>query len=251
MMREPVIGVVMALTPEDHFYKVEPAYRFEYLKQHYYECVENAGAMPIAIPITERLERVDRYCDLLDGVLFVGGEDVNPEVYGEPLDPLCKPQNPRRDQWEIRLMLAAFQRRLPILGICRGLQVMNVAFGGTLFQDLSYMPGATNHSQVGERDFSTRHPVTIESGTLLHSIVGETEIETNTSHHQAIKKLGAGLKVSAYSLDRVIEAVESDGFTLGVQWHPEAWDYDAVSRKIFAAFVAAANHSPAQRLKVT
>jgi putative glutamine amidotransferase len=239
-MSDPIIGVVMALTPEDHFYKVEPAYRFEYLKQHYYEGVESAGGVPIAIPLTERLEFVDRYCDLVDGFLFVGGEDVNPEVYGEPLDPLCRPQMPRRDHFEIRLLQAAFQRRIPILGICRGLQVMNVAFGGTLFQDLKYLPGAGNHAQIGERDFSTRHLVRIESGTLLHSIIGADQIEVNTSHHQAIKKLGAGLRIAAGAPDGVIEAVEMDGFTLGVQWHPEAWGHDKYSRLIFGAFCAAA-----------
>lgn len=237
---KPVIGVVLALTAEDHDFRPLPAYRFEFLKQHYYESVENADAVAVAIPLTERLEHIDDYCRIVDGLLFVGGEDVHPELYGEAIDPLCKPQFPRRDQFEARLMHAAFQRQLPILGICRGLQIMNVAFGGSLYQDLSYQPGAGNHSQQGELDFATRHPVTVVAGTLLQRILGATQIETNTAHHQAIKRLGEGLRVSARTADGVIEAVESDGFTVGVQWHPEAWGHDPVSRQLFAALREAA-----------
>ncbi len=247
MKDKPVIGVVLALTIEDHDFKALPSYRFEHLKQHYYESIELSGSVPIAIPLTEHHEHIEDYCALVDGVFFVGGEDVNPELYGEAIDPLCKPQMPRRDQFEAKLMRAAFQKQIPILGICRGLQIMNVAFGGSLFQDLSYQPGAGNHSQVGELDFSTRHNVMVVPGTLLHRVTETSEFETNTAHHQAIKKLGDGLRICAQSADGVVEAVESDGFTLGVQWHPEAWSHDPVSRKIFAAFHAAAGRRRSQR----
>ncbi len=239
-MSKPLIGVVLALTPEDHDFKALPAYRFEFLKQHYYEAIEAAGAITIAIPLSEHLVFVDRYCEIVDGLFFVGGDDVHPDLYGEKLDPLCHPQMPRRDHFEVALIKAAYRKRKPILGICRGSQIMNVAFGGSLHQDLSYRKGAVNHSQVGELDFSTRHVVKVVPDTLLHRLTGKTEFETNTAHHQGVNKLGNGLIVSAGSADGVIEAIEGEGFTLGVQWHPEAWGRDEVSRNIFAGFCRAA-----------
>jgi len=239
-MAKPVIGLVLALTAEDHNFVAQPAYRFEYLKEHYYEAIEEQGALPIGIPATERLSTIEQYCDMINGLFLIGGEDINPSLYGEKLDPLCKPLMPRRDQFECQLINACHQRRIPIFGICRGLQIMNVAFGGTLHQDLSQMPGAANHGQVGELDFSTRHQVEIVPGTRLHQIVGADSIETNTGHHQGVKVLGKGLTVSARSADGVVEAIEGSGFTLAVQWHPEAWSCDPYSRKLFAAFCEAA-----------
>ncbi len=242
-MTKPVIGVVLALTAEDHEFKPLPAYRFEFLKQHYYEAMEAAGGVAVAIPLTERFDHIARYIEIVDGLLFVGGEDVNPELYGETTDPLCKPQMPRRDNFETALMRAAVAAAKPVMGICRGSQIMNVAFGGSLHQDLSYQLGAANHSQVGELDFATRHVVDILPGSLLHKLINRTELETNTAHHQAAKRLGEGLKAAARSRDGVIEAIEGPNFTLGVQWHPEAWGQDEASRRIFAGFCQAAAQS--------
>ena len=239
-MSKPVIGVVLALTPEDHEFRALPAYRFEFLKQHYYEAIEAAGGVTVAIPLSEHLEFVDRYCEIVDGLFFVGGDDVHPELYGEKIDPLCKPQMPRRDHFEVAWMKAAYTKQKPILGVCRGSQIMNVAFGGSLHQDLSYRNGAGNHSQVGELDFTTRHVVQVVPDTLLHRLTGKSSFETNTAHHQGVNRLGNGLTVSAVSGDGVIEAVEAEGFTLGVQWHPEAWGQDEISRSIFRGFCEAA-----------
>ncbi|MCX6833092.1 MAG: gamma-glutamyl-gamma-aminobutyrate hydrolase family protein [candidate division Zixibacteria bacterium] len=238
-MTRPVIGVVLALTAEDHDFVPQPAYRFEFLKEQYYEAIEEQGALPIGIPATERLDTIEQYCDIITGLLLVGGEDVNPSTYGEELDPLGKPMMPRRDQFECRMVAVCHERQIPILGICRGLQIMNAAFGGTLYQDLSQMPSAANHGQVGELDFSTRHQVEIVPGTRLHQIVGADHIETNTGHHQGIKQLANGLTVSAKTADGVIEAIEGNGFTIAVQWHPEAWSCDPYSRKLFAGFCEA------------
>ena len=116
-MSKPIIGVVLALTPEDHKFKALPAYRFEFLKQHYYEAVEAAGAVAIAIPLTEHHEHIGRYIDIVDGLFIVGGDDVHPELYGEAIDPLCQPQMPRRDNFEVALINAAFKVRKPIFGI--------------------------------------------------------------------------------------------------------------------------------------
>jgi len=237
---KPVIGLVLALRPEDHNFVSQPAYRFEYLKEQYYEAIEEQRALPIGIPATERLSTIEQYCDMINGLFLLGGEDINPSLYDEELDPLCKPLMPRRDQFECQLINACHRRQIPIFGICRGLQMMNVAFGGTLYQDLSQMPGAANHGQVGELDYSTRHQVEIVPGTRLHRIVGADRIETNTGHHQGIKQLAKGLTVSAKTPDGVIEAIEGSGFTIAVQWHPEAWSCDPHSRKLFADFCEAA-----------
>jgi putative glutamine amidotransferase len=236
---KPVIGLALALAAEDHNFMSQPAYRFEYLKEQYYEAIEEQGGLPIGIPATERLGTIEQYCDMINGLFLIGGEDINPSLYGEELDPLCKPLMPRRDQFECQLINTCHQRQIPILGVCRGLQMMNVAFGGTLYQDLSQMPGAANHGQVGELDYSTRHQVEIISDTTLHHILGADHIETNTGHHQGIKQLANGLTVSAKTADGVIEAVEGNGFTIAVQWHPEAWSCDPHSRKLFAAFCEA------------
>jgi putative glutamine amidotransferase len=236
----PVIGAVLALTAEDHNFVSQPAYRFEYLKEQYYEAIEEQGALPIGIPATERLNTIEQYCDIINGLFLVGGEDINPSLYGEDLDKLCKPLMPRRDQFECQLINACYQRQIPIFGICRGLQIMNVAFGGTLYQDLSLMPGAANHGQIGELDYSTRHQVEVIPGTILQQILGAEHFETNTGHHQGVKQLAKGLTISAKTADGVIEAIEGSGFTISVQWHPEAWSCDLYSRKLFAAFIEAA-----------
>ena len=238
-MTRPIIGVVLALTAEDHDFVPQPAYRFEYLKQQYYEALEQQDGLPIGIPATERLSTVEQYCRMINGLFLIGGEDINPSLYGEELDPLCKPLMPRRDQFECQLINACYRRQIPIFGICRGLQIMNVAFGGTLYQDLSQMPGIANHEQVGELDYSTRHQVEIIPGTTLHHILGADRVETNTGHHQGIKQLANGLTVSAKTADGVIEAIEGNGFTIAVQWHPEAWSCDPYSRKLFAGFCEA------------
>lgn len=246
-MAKPVIGMVLALAAEDHDFVAHPAYRFEYLKEQYYEAIEEHGGLPIGIPATEQPDAVEEYLRVLDGLFLIGGEDINPSLYGEQIDPLCKPKMPRRDDFECQLINACHRRQIPIFGICRGLQILNVAFGGTLYQDLSYMPGARNHRQEGELDFATRHQVEIVSGTSLHQLIGANMIETNTGHHQGIKTLGKGLVAAARSQDGLIEAIEGSGFTLAVQWHPEAWSCDPVSRKLFAAFCEASAISRQKR----
>ncbi len=239
-MTRPIIGIVPALTPEDHQFIPEPAYRFEYIKQHYYEVLEEQGATPVILPASERHDNVTDYCELISGLLLVGGEDVNPSLYGEELDKYTSTLPPRRDLLERRLVQECCRRKIPILAICRGMQMLNVAFGGTLYQDLSHCRGAGDHRQQGELDFSTSHQVQVVAGTMLHQILNCDMIETNTGHHQAIRHVGEGLIVAARALDGVIEALEGDGFIIGVQWHPESWPADQISRRLFTAFGAAA-----------
>lgn len=239
MSNKPIVGIVLARVPEDHRFQPEPAYRFQFLKAQYFEPLEAQGLLPIAIPGTVQLENIPHYCDLISGLLLIGGEDINPECYNEPIDPLTHTLTPERDLIEIDLIRVCLKRGTPILGICRGLQILNVACGGTLHQDLSYCIGAGDHRQTGELDFSTQHTVQVVRDTTLHKIIREDRISTNTGHHQCVKTLGEGLRVSARSQDGVIEAVEGDDFTIAVQWHPESWASDEASRRLFTAFAAA------------
>lgn len=238
-MSLPAVGISLALTAEDHSFVPEPAYRFEYLKQQYYEVLETEGLLCLGLPATEREERAADYAELISGLLLVGGEDINPSIYGQETDPRSHPQPPRRDHFELALIRECRARDLPILGICRGLQLLNIAHGGTLYQDLADAPAVGNHAQVGELDFSTRHTVEIVPGTHLQRLLGSASIETNTGHHQGVDRVSPGLTVAARSADGVIEALEGDGFLLGVQWHPEAWGAAEASTRIFAGFADA------------
>src|SRR5215472_3210613 len=186
-----------------------------------------------------RLRTVD-----FDGVLFAGGEDVDPVFYGEEKKYDSVDVNYDRDQFEMKLLEHALHRRLPILGICRGAQVINVGFGGSLYQDLAQ--DATpefEHRQTdaGKARTDTTHTVTVtEPGSLLADAVAGS-CRVNSMHHQAIKRLGRGLKVTAHSEDGLVEAVEAADdypFLLAVQWHPEEISDHAEQRRIFEEFVA-------------
>jgi putative glutamine amidotransferase len=238
-MSLPAVGISLALTAEDHSFVPEPAYRFEYLKQQYYEVLETEGLLCLGLPASEREEWAADYAELISGLLLVGGEDINPSTYGQATDPRCQPLPPRRDHFELALIRECRARQVPILGICRGLQLLNIAHGGTLYQDLGDAPVARNHTQTGELDFSTSHTVEIMPGTHLQRLLGVSSIETNTGHHQGVAEVGSGLTVAARSSDGVIEALEGDHFYLGVQWHPEAWSADEVSARIFTGFADA------------
>lgn len=186
-----------------------------------------------------RLRTVD-----FDGVLFAGGEDVDPAFYGEEKKYGSVDINYGRDQFEMKLLEHALHRRLPILGICRGAQVINVGFGGTLYQDLAHDAAPElEHRQTaaGKARTDTTHNVTVtEPGSLLASAVAGS-CRVNSMHHQAIKRLGGGLKVTAHSEDGLVEAVEAADdypFLLAVQWHPEEISNLPEQQRIFREFIA-------------
>jgi putative glutamine amidotransferase len=180
--------------------------------------------------------------DGIDGLILTGGEDVDPAWYGADPSPLLSPPSRERDLFELALFAVARQRELPILGICRGIQVINVALGGTLFQDLpSERPGRVNHRPDGPRD-SRSHTVRLRPGSRTAEALGSTSITVNSSHHQAIKELATGLVAAGWTEDDLIEAAESppgDPWLLSVQWHPEEMHLDraAPDRGLFAALV--------------
>lgn len=179
----------------------------------------------------------------MDGLLLTGGEDVEPSLYGQDRSPKCGASNPRRDLTEIALIQAARQMRKPILAICRGPQVLNVALGGTLIQDIpDEAPGAAEHNAKDKRA-SRVHDVIIEKGSRMEAAIGETLIAVNSLHHQSVKTVAPGLRVTARSPDGIVEGIESDEpdwWVLAVQWHPEEmngadahWD-----KGIFSAFAS-------------
>jgi putative glutamine amidotransferase len=187
--------------------------------------------------------------DGLDGLMLPGGEDVEPSRYGEAAHPTVQDVNPARDAFEIALILEAKRRGLPILAICRGIQVLNVACGGTLVQDIpDQVPGAIEHSfRVPTHEpFYLAHEVWVEKDSLLarlmkDSLINGDTLEVNSRHHQAVRTVAAGLRVVATAPDGVVEAIEDSAarFCLGVQWHPENFWRTGEFRALFEGFLDA------------
>ena len=191
---------------------------------NYVKAVRKAGGIPLIIPITGDKEELAEILERLDGIIMTGGEDVEPARYGEAALPELGEVFPDRDEFDINLIRMAAEEGLPILGICRGAQVMNVAFGGTLYQDIpSQLPDTFINHRIGARN-EVMHTVRIAEGTKLHSLLGESA-GVNTSHHQAVKDVAPGFIISALSEDGVVEAIEKEGAEciIGVQFHPEAF----------------------------
>lgn len=210
------------------------------LKQDYLDAVAGAGAIPLVVS-PEATSATDLVVSRIEGLMLVGGLDVHPSSYGEPLLNDTVDPSPDRDALELALLRSALSLRVPILAICRGHQVLNVARGGTLWQDLpTQRPDGLRHSQRGD-PHSPGHTLSVADGSLLRQIVGSEHLEANSFHHQAVRELGRGLRPTAWSSDGLIEAVEDPAhrFVLGVQWHPEEMLDSAPHRALFASFVEA------------
>jgi len=194
------------------------------LSTAYIDALECAGLVPLVVPPLASAEAASAILDAVDGLLLTGGEDVNPSMYGEQPHPKLKSVNDRRDSTEISLILEAKRRRTPVLAICRGIQVINVALGGTLIQDIrAQCAGSLDHDDGSPRTSRT-HGITVEPGSLAATALGTTECDVNSLHHQAVKDVSRELRVSARSTDGIIEGLESsdpDWWMLAVQWHPE------------------------------
>ena len=216
--------------------------RYFFLNQPYVTAIHEAGGVPIILPVGLEARFPNRVFGILDGLLLGGGGDINPALYGDLPHERLGNVDPRKDSTEIDLFNLAFDQNMPILGICRGAQLINVALDGTLYQDItSQVRMAMNHSPNFPRN-EPCHTVEIEPGTRLHKIIGETTIQVNSSHHQAIKLHGKGLIVNARASDGIIEGIEHPGkkFVIGVQWHPELyWRNDKLMARLFKEFVDA------------
>jgi putative glutamine amidotransferase len=237
-MPAPLIGITTSVT-------VDGSPERAYVNASYLRAVEAAGGIPVLLPphLSERARRA--LWDRLDGVLLTGGGDIEPARFNEPAHPTLVDVSPLRDALELEIVGRALDDAVPLLAICRGLQVLNVALGGTLYQDLpTDKPGAVAHSQKEPRDQATHAVKVMSEGTRLASIIGVPELEVNSFHHQAIKRLAPGLREVAWAADGVIEAVEmeDDRFVIAVQWHPEDLvTHDPAARSLFAALTAAAS----------
>lgn len=191
--------------------------------------------LPVVLPIVEQPEVIRRYAEEFDGFIFTGGDDLDPASYGEEVLPACGEIAVERDAFELALLKEVTALKKPVFGICRGLQVMNVFCGGTLWQDFpSQRPTETPHCEKDERA-ATHHPVHTEGS--LRELLGAEWVSTNSYHHQAVKKLGENLRALAYSTEGYVEALEHTElpFFRAVQWHPEL-DPDEISRVLYEAF---------------
>jgi putative glutamine amidotransferase len=217
------------------------------VNEAYVRAVQDAGLVPLVVPPTLSTDEARAVVPRVAGLLLTGGEDVDPRCYGADRHPATQRPHLGRDATELALVDAARAHHLPVLAICRGLQLLNVALGGTLVQDLELQrPGGLEHAR--ERARSQRvHPVAVVAGSRLARAVGVAQMEVNTLHHQAIDRVAASLCVTARAPDDVVEAVESvdDWWALGVQWHPEELVHDPQpwDRAIFTAFADACRAS--------
>lgn len=206
----------------------------QYVNASYISAVEKAGAASFIIPVSSDHEKNRKLIDLCDGLLFPGGEDIDPRYYGENPHPNLGEIRPEVDEFLFHSFLYALEQRKPALGICKGMQMMVVAMGGSLYQDI-YSQRETEtflHSQSGRRTYGL-HQVRIEKDSRLFQILGTEHLAANSMHHQSVRTLGKGLRCSAQTEDGIVEAVESpDGRLIGVQWHPEEMvpESDAMKR---------------------
>ncbi len=217
-MKTPLIGITTSLSMEENTY---------FLKCSYAESIAEAGGLPVLLPSDSAVGEEEMYAESLDGILFAGGGDIHPHYFKEePLDGFeMGTILPQRDCFEIKLYKAAEQRKIPMLGICSGIQLMAVAAGGSIYQDIDtgiQRQQKVRHMQKAP-DWCETHMVELVAGTKLAEIYYAGQIETNSFHHQSVKQVPEHFLVNAWSTDGIVEGIESGSmpFCIGVQWHPE------------------------------
>ena len=245
-MARPVIGIATQTLPGKPGGDLPNCW---IMGQRYVESLRVVGAIPWLIPLMPNdPDTMEALFEKLDGVFLTGGVDVDPSRYGEVRHPKCGTTDPDRDAIELMLLEHAERTGKPLLAVCRGIQILNVARGGTLYQDVTAMvPAAMKHDYFPTPERPSRsylaHEITVEKKSRLGSILGESVVPVNSMHHQAIKDLAPGLLATAYAPDGIIEAVESTGenFCIAVQWHPEELaETQPGMKRLFTSFVAAA-----------
>lgn len=234
---KPFIGITMGSI---HGARVNLDYETNYLlvANDYIKAIVKAGGIPVSIPIVNSEDFIKLIVQKIDGVILSGGYDVSPWIYGEHPRKGLGRVNLERDIFEVKLVKEVVKRNIPLLGICRGCQVINVALGGTLIQDINE---EINTKIPHTYRLSLRyevHRIKIDPKSKLAKILGTTELIVNSSHHQAVKRVGKGLRAVAWADDGIIEAIESEGdnFVIGVQWHPERI-LNEVNLRLFREFV--------------
>ncbi|MGL4452612.1 MAG: gamma-glutamyl-gamma-aminobutyrate hydrolase family protein [Sarcina sp.] len=239
-MRRKIIGVsanILRANEKDNF----QGYCKQRVFSGYLDSIIQGGATPIVIPVSNNDEVLDRQVEILDGVIISGGYDVSPRFYNEDSTKFIKEIHPLRDEFEIKLIQKAMKKGIPILGICRGMQLINVVNGGNLYQDNSLSKSYfVKHVQDALPEYST-HKIIVEKDSFLYDILGE-EAMVNSYHHQSIKDIAKGFKVIGRASDGIVEAIEweqDDRVIVGVQWHPEMMSgVDEKTENIFRYFIS-------------
>lgn len=242
-MRIPRIGLSASYLEKDGGWAVT-------VKSAYPDAILRAGGLPVILPPIGDADVLREAVAGLDGVLLIGGGDIRAERYGLETSPLAKLVHPRREEFDFALVAEALAQNKPVLGICLGCQVLNVHYGGTLYQDLPTEFGgecgcACEKIEHSLDDPEARHDVIVEVDTLLGQIVGAGGLRANSTHHQAVRGVGHGLVEAARSTDGLVEAIEDPArpFVVGVQWHPEDLVHDERHRALFKRFVEVAKSS--------
>jgi putative glutamine amidotransferase len=243
-MARPIIGITCSRSVNGRWSDYSLGHFMDFAFDAYSQAVLACGGAPLLIPISQDKNSLDAICGRIDGLILSGGPDVNPRFYKEEPRQGLKDVDEAQDLMELELTRQAVAADLPVFGICRGLQVLNVAMGGTLVQDIArQVPKACNHAPRADRSIVS-HKVRIEPKTRLQSILQRHSLWVNSKHHQSVNRPASGLSVAAVATDGIIEALEADDrtFVIAVQWHPEGlWQKDASARKLFRALIAAAN----------
>lgn len=235
-MPRPLIGITLDYCDKPGRYM---------LKYDYATAVEKAGGLPFPLPFMTDLSLIPEIVDRLAGVVFSGGEDLDPALYGQTVHPKAEQVDPNRQRFELALMAEVEKRRTPVLGICLGSQLMNVYRGGSLVQFLPdrQQPEKIEHRKLTDAD--PRHAVKLEPESIVTDLLGKRDVLANSSHKQAVQRLGRGLRVIATSPDGVIEGIEDPSFPLflGVQWHPERLHAEPDHLALFRLLVEKAKKS--------
>lgn len=232
-MKRPIIGITVDISDDEKQYEVPATYS---------AAVAKAGGLPVLLPFRADLALISQYVDLIDGMLFTGGDDLDARAWGEENHPKIKPVHPQREKFERALMAEVEKRRTPTLGICLGSQLMNVYRGGTMIQ---FLPDSVADRKNGiehrrmDKTTENRHPVILEPTSTVAKLLGKTEVLANSSHKQSVGKVGRGLRIIGTSPDGVIEGVEDPSLPLwlGVQWHPERLVGEAEHESLFQLLV--------------
>ncbi|WP_100065497.1 gamma-glutamyl-gamma-aminobutyrate hydrolase family protein [Miniphocaeibacter massiliensis] len=210
------------------------------INNNFSKMILESGGIPIVIPQIYDENLLDEYINMIEGLILVGGSDISPYLYNEGPNRYLESTSPVRDEVEFYLLKKAIGKKIPVFGVCRGMQLINIFFGGTLYQDMySQCEDVFNHSDREKKGIIYYHKININEGSRLHSIYG-SDIVVNTFHHQSVKKIAKNFKITAKSDDGIIEAIEyeKDQFIMGIQFHPEFPEHNGDFYKIFEYFIS-------------